>query len=361
VPLGDSVPTIAEAFRSAGYATGGFTANLLATGIGSGLGRGFLTYRDTRRTASEIALHSTLAQGRSVTLAVEKIRSQRWLGGAARELLRLDFRPISAYQSHHAKPGAVVTDDFLEWKRTLGGRPFFAFLNYFDAHAPYTSPLDTLFDAGRTQRDRHDGAVRYIDGEVDRLLRALRSDGTLDDCIIVIAADHGEHFREHGLRGHGNSLYGALLRVPLIIRAPDQAPGGVRVDAVVSLRDLPATLADLAGLSTAPHFPGRSLERYWAEGSPEGGVAIAELSRGAGTQSPDSRNLTSDLLAVIDDSLHIIVEEATGVVESYRYRIDPEETHNLGESDAARVDAVRVVERALRQEGLAGLRFRASR
>lgn len=349
--LGPEPRTIAEAFRAFRYATGGFTANLLATGVGSGLGRGFVTYRDTKRTLAEIALHSTIAQGSSIQTAIDRLRAGQ-VGGAVRALLRFEFRPTLTYQVHDRKPASEVTDEFLAWHRKLGGRRFFAFVNYFDAHGPYDSPMANLFDNGRTPRDRHDGAVRYIDTEIARLLASLRSSGELDDCIVVITADHGEQFGEHGLRGHGNSLYLPLLHVPLVIHLPHHAVAGQHVSATVSLRDLAATLAFAAGLHAGSEFPGQSLDPYWSGADHGGRDAIAELSQGVDLQRPNSRNFRGGLTSVFDDSLHAIREDATGTVEAYRYRSDGGEQQNLARSDSGRVAANRRLDEALRREHL---------
>ncbi len=98
-------------------------------------------------------------------------------------------------------------------------------------------------------RDLHDGEIAYVDDEIRRLLAMLlQARGALDNTIVVITADHGEQFREHGISGHGNSLYYQLLHVPLVIRYDGHLPRGRRGSRfVVSLRDVGATLLDLAG------------------------------------------------------------------------------------------------------------------
>ena len=83
--------------------------------------------------------------------------------------------------------------------------------------------------------------------------------------MVLITADHGEHFGEHaGLFGHRYTLYSQEIRVPLLVIAPGRVPKGKVVSAPASLRDLPATVVDLAGLGPESSFPGRSLARRWA-------------------------------------------------------------------------------------------------
>ena len=79
---------------------------------------------------------------------------------------------------------------------------------------------------------------------------------------MIITSDHGESFGDHGFFGHGNSLYLDEIAVPLVILSPD-APAGRVVAEPVSLRDLPATVVDLLGLSAGSPFPGHSLAAYW--------------------------------------------------------------------------------------------------
>ena len=110
-------------------------------------------------------------------------------------------------------------------------------------------------------------AIGYVDSEVDRVITELQSRQLLDNTIIVITSDHGEQFKDHGLEEHANSLYTQVLHVPLLLRYPALVPKGVRVTDVVSLRDLPATLAQLADLS-GTEFPGRSLAGPGARANP---------------------------------------------------------------------------------------------
>lgn len=350
-PLGPDAPTVAEIFRAQGFATGGFTANLIATGDASGLARGFVTYRATRRTLQQVALHSTLAQGTTTHNMLRTWQQSRWLGGVIRRLRSFDFRPDNPYQVHHPKGAPQVTDDFLDWQENLGSRPFFAFLNYFDAHAPYESPLGLRFDEGRTPRDRHEGALRYIDDEVSRVLSQLQTRGVLDHTIVVVTADHGEQFGEHGLKGHGNSLYRPLLHVPLIVRFPEGQYAGTRVPASVSTRDLAPTLVSLAGIASVSVLGGASLESYLLGAERLGRQVLAKVSQGVGNQAPRNRNVQGPIHGVIDDTLHIVHELGRDCLELFRYREDPKGERNLVTDAAQRVPAYRYL-RAVRRAAL---------
>lgn len=114
--------------------------------------------------------------------------------------------------------------------------PFFLFLNYFDAHEPYLPPQEYLFkffDPKRikeVQNDpaleaefelsRYDSEIFFMDVEIGRFVDALKKQGIYDDTWIIVIGDHGEHFGEHGLKGHGYSLFENVVRCPLIIKWP---------------------------------------------------------------------------------------------------------------------------------------------
>ena len=77
----------------------------------------------------------------------------------------------------------------------------------------------------------------------------------LDDTLVIITSDHGEHLGDHRLFFHGCSLYRQLVHVPLVIVDPDAVPANRMIAEPVSLRDLPATIVDLLGLRRRSTFP----------------------------------------------------------------------------------------------------------
>src|SRR5262249_41642326 len=119
-PLDSTYPTLAEVLASHGYATAGFVANRYYAGFDSGLGRGFARYEDYRLTPGEFVNTSTLA---------------KWVFGKQCVRGLLDY-----YNLYGRKSAREVNESFLSWQAGRGDRPFFAFLNYFDAHDPYLPP-----------------------------------------------------------------------------------------------------------------------------------------------------------------------------------------------------------------------------
>jgi arylsulfatase A-like enzyme len=231
--------------------------------------------------------------------------------------------------------------EFLGWEREHGQRPFFAFLNFYDAHLPYDPPGDwsRRFATKPNDLDRYDGAIAYMDQEVGLILAELQRRGILDHTIVVITSDHGEGFGEHGLYGHGNSLYRPELHVPLVIRYPGHVPANQRVASAVSLRDLGATLFDLTGLKISSSIGGSSLAGSWTGATSSQSAVVAEVSAGINTE-PNAPVSRGAMRSLIDSATHYI-RNGDGVEELYSYRDDPGELRDISGKDSVRVASLR--------------------
>ncbi|MEO8636963.1 MAG: sulfatase [Gemmatimonadales bacterium] len=287
VPLDKTHRTLAEVFTAQGYRTGGFVGNIYYCGIRFGLGRGFLHYEAAPLDVLQVMRHSTLG---------------RWV------MARVWFpiRDRLGKKTRFARRNAPdVTDGFLAWSDDDTARPYFAFLNYFDAHYPYLPPppYDRRF-APDTQptfvppselsrkaftpaviaraRNAYNGAIGFLDSELGRLFDSLARRGTLDNTIVIVTSDHGEQFGEFGLLFHGNSVYRPVLQVPLLIRFPGAVPRGIRVTEPITLRDIGATALDLAGILPSRPWPGASLRAAWdsSYAGPPISLVYSELRKG---------------------------------------------------------------------------------
>lgn len=315
IPLDDTHPTIGEHFSGRGYYTYGLTGNLHYTSWESGLARGFAEWHDYERSMRQVLRSSEIGQ---IQMILEIIDASSW-----RDV-------VAAIRRHaiyvHPKPEAPVpvagemTDTFLAWHAQRPDRPFLAFINYYDAHFPYAPPAPYRRRFGdTTARDLYDGEVAYIDDELRRLFGELRQRGALENTYVVITSDHGELFGEQGRTTHGNSLFTPVLHVPLIVAGPGIEPH--RVSHPVTIRDIPATIAELTGIGV--QFPGASLTGYFRDSTFRSSPALAWLGQGE-----------ERMVSYLDEEFQLIQQQNREFL--FRYRADP-----LNEQDLIAVDSLR--------------------
>jgi len=179
--------TLATVFSRDGYATAAFVSSFVVDHR-FGLNRGFDTYDDAVDRDSTSILDSERRGGATADAAIA------WLNA-----------------KHH---------------------PFFAWVHFYDPHAPYAPPEPYR---------GYDGEIAYVDAQISRLTSAIDRTNT----VIVIAGDHGEGLGDHGEQHHGLLAYESTLHVPLIIAAPQIKP--FVVSTPVSTADIARTVASLAG------------------------------------------------------------------------------------------------------------------
>lgn len=232
----ESLDTLAERLQRAGFRTGAFVANPYLEGM-IGFGQGFETYHVGDKTGTEIQ------------------------------------------------------DEFLDWLDTESPERFFAYLHYMETHWPYSeglahldrfAPQATAIDfetvdwkaLHRRMEDEpealsedellqlvalYDGAVRSADDQIGELLQELEDRNLTDRLLVILTADHGEEFREHGRFGHIRTLFDTLLRVPLIVAFPDRWQQGLVVRQQVRLVDVMPTILDAGGAGVPEGLLGCSL------------------------------------------------------------------------------------------------------
>ncbi|HEX7120759.1 MAG TPA: sulfatase [Gemmatimonadaceae bacterium] len=337
VPLDGAYPTLAEAFLGQGYATAAIVANLWYTSRHSGVLRGSLHIDDSEIGISQILwqaqIQHTVFAGE---LGVAISRESPLMTLVA--LLRLQWRTWARYPSYQRRWAPEVNEAFLGWVDGLGGRPFFAMLNYFDAHEPYEPPSGyrERYDSSGVVRklDAYEGAIAYLDHHLGHLFDALRERGLLDRTIVVVSADHGEEFGEHGLWSHSYSVYPQVVHIPMLVRFPAAVPQGKRVDTPVQLCDVGRSVLELAGL---PHQTfgrcGSLLPAIRGEAPGHDTGVVLEMmpeSPEPGTAGPYTR-------ALVEDSLYYI-RWHDGREELYHHRLDPLATNDIaGSPDGLRL------------------------
>ncbi|TMB16268.1 MAG: hypothetical protein E6J59_19345, partial [Deltaproteobacteria bacterium] len=293
--LADTLPTLAEHAEAAGVTTVGVSASPLVSRA-TNLARGFETF---------------------VEFSWDRARND-WPGAAE------------------------VNARFLRWLERNRGLRFLAYLHYMDPHDPYTPPaalrppappgVRPAVAAGQADvlarrlagaplsaaevehlRRLYDGEIRACDAELGTLLDALAARGVTDSTIVVLTADHGEEFQEHGRLKHRIHLYDELLHVPLVIAGPGVRPA--RVAEQTQGIDLFPTLARLLGTPPPPGLPGHDLLAARAEVP-----AISETLYGL---MPDGA--TTPIVSLRTTGWKLIHAPALGRYELYDLVRDPAE------------------------------------
>lgn len=225
----------------------------------------------------------------------------------------------------------------LPWLETVT-EPFFLFLNYFDAHGPLQPPpeyaaqfLPTPLAPGAKPSPEqalalYDAEIRYADHHFGEVIELLKRRGLYDDTWIIVTADHGELFGEHGARGHGNQPYQEVLHVPFVSKPPRGDGGrGERAD-WVQLTDVMPLVLDRVGIARPPGIQGGI--------PPTLGRPIMAESYVLSALYP-----TGDWLAVVDGGWKLMWN-SQGRSELYDLTNDPREQTNLFAKEPARVAAL---------------------
>jgi len=258
-----------------------------------------------------------------------------------------------------------------------GTGPFFGFAHFYDVHSdweklPYDSdPRDQSRFAGwytgdfdgcdeelgcastylvalnargekltgddlRYVQDLYDAGIATLDRKLGKLFRGLEERGILDNTIVILTADHGEEFFEHGQALHGQH-YDECLHVPLFIRVPDGVHG-TSTDELVGTVDVTPTILDFAGiLKDAPdQLQGRSLAPL-AVGTPEALAAGHPILMDTGAGIFGLRTLRYGVV------------RAPGVWRLFDLEADPGELNDIFDADALTEPELETLRAALRE------------
>jgi hypothetical protein len=148
----------------------------------------------------------------------------------------------------------------------------FTWVHLFAPHEPYENHPD--FPFGERDLDRYDSEIRFADETVGALVQAFRA--KRPNSVVILTADHGEEFGEHGGHYHGTSVYEEQVRVPLIVSVPGTLTAR-RIAEPVQTIDLLPTLLTALDIPKPPRMRGRDLGPLLAGRRPEGkGLALAE-------------------------------------------------------------------------------------
>lgn len=200
------------------------------------------------------------------------------------KLIALAQRALDKLRNRHYARADEVNERSLEWVDSLDNdEPFFLWNHYMDTHGPYEPPGEyaTLYTdrelSGRDAQslyqraikdpesitdderqlliDLYDAEIRYNDEQIGMFLDALRERELLEESMVIVTADHGDAFGEHGYYEHPRYLHDEITHVPLIVRLPGRGSG--KTERPASTLDVTATIADLVG--SYMESPGESL------------------------------------------------------------------------------------------------------
>ena len=338
--LDDSFDTLAELLGAAGYHTGGFSNNVWTDDF------------------------SNLIQGFDTFL-------QLWKGWKAR-----GGKNISYDDPKNDMEAARTNQEIFSWLDGLDGKspeghraPFFVFINYYEPHLPYrpTRPYDDDFlpegvDEGTVRRLRsfyspreygyilgvpwmkvsdrdieiltalYDGEIAYVDSIIGQLVEGLSERGLLEDTLIVITSDHGEHLGENRMLSHKLSVYDPLLRVPMILWNPERIPSGKRIKTQVQAHDVFGSILRLTGVradaTPALPFEERAGDYAFAELAYPGiFLKVIEKQIPGWDASDFARGLQ-----VVRGPRYKLISGSDGSLELYDVIDDPGESRNLAET-----------------------------
>ena len=238
--LAERHDTLAEHLARAGYATRAVISSIVVAKR-FGLGQGFDEYDDDM-SGSEATFQLKHYAGGEVSGGKTDRRAD---ATTARAFAQLDARPAQ--------------------------RPVFLWVHYMDPHEPYDPPssFGDPFGAEDLPRDsqkraiaNYDTEIAFADEQLGRLVEHFEESAGRDGALVIIGADHGEGFLDHGWRGHGPQLYEEAVRTPLVFRWIGHLSAGGPIDMPVELLDIAPTLLGLLDIEIDPaSFSGRDLGR----------------------------------------------------------------------------------------------------
>ena len=256
--LPSSATTLAEIYRTAGHATLSFSS-VTFTGAATNLHQGF-------EELHEAASRTGPNRGKSARKFVDRLVPWLDLHQDVPFFVFLHlfdphspFEPRPPYDTMWADPtGRAAHDDRVAEVRREIDSPFLRGQVMPDQADLDASGIDV--EAFLSYRKAwYDGSIRGMDTEIGRLVARIEELGLTGSVVVAVVGDHGEEFLEHGSSWHGQSVYGELTQVPLILWAPGRVPAGRQVGDTVRAIDLMPTLLELSGLPVPDDLQGQSL------------------------------------------------------------------------------------------------------
>lgn len=362
-------PTIASALQQAGYSTAAFLAGNPYLTARFGYHQGFNTFRDFLDPAppGESSSPKPAAQTGASPLNLRLQRASRRtpLTAAAYDELYFWYcqwrsrQETASMDRLRRYPAAdVIVDQARSWLSGLGDEPFFLWLHFMDPHHPYYPPGEALKALGKSHitdsrarflnsfwnrdvaqsrlqlyRDEiislYDAGIYWVDKQIARLIRSLQQFKKWDDTVFAVTADHGEEFLEHGNRYHSSTnLLEPLIRVPLLLRAPD-TPASRLSQSPFSLMHLAPTLLEAVGVKAPDNFQGRSHWEQISAGRLSSEPAMVECVSGCNNPFQSQNRMHPRLMAVRDSAYKLVIDFAAKKDWLFELKNDPGENSPL--------------------------------
>jgi arylsulfatase len=308
-----NAPTVAERLSAAGYSTAGFHSNPFVSRA-YGFDTGFDHFDDD------------LHLGRN-------------------KLLALAQRALDKLRNRHYARATEINERSLSWIDGQADEPFFCWNHYMDPHGPYEAPaeyqreyhgevvpdrtaqrlyqraIDDPDSISADERERlidlYDAEIAYTDEKLAAFFDALHERDLLKDSLIVVTADHGDAFGEHGYYEHPRYLHEELVHVPLLVSAPGVDPGVL--DTPASTLDVAATVLAAAGV-THDSLPGADLRAVAADPDAYHDRTVISQARGENAESHlrrfSARGQSSTWLATYDTDTDEVDMEGGGAADA---------------------------------------------
>lgn len=381
VPLPEHQPLFSRSMADGGYDCGMIGKMHLSACFGSRTepryDDGFSFYKwahGPSHTSPENQYHRWLEQ------KFPELYAEAVSGGDRHRHLAVAFDKLPT-EAHYTRWASEQACEFLQAERDTS-KPFFLWVNFFDPHHPFVAPQEYL--------DRYDPAtlpdpigvpgeldskpeiqrlasaesyaghaagyashsadeikeiiaayyamVSLVDDETKRILDALNALGLDDDTLVVFTSDHGEMLGDHQLLLKGPMLYETAVRVPMILRWPNQLPAGERRTELVQLIDLCPTFLEIAGQPPLPANQGISLLSL-ARGDENAGTrgwALCEYRNSGHAYDPPVHMTMlrhGDHKLIVQHGPPATSRSRTG--ELYNLGVDPQELRNLWDDSAS--------------------------
>ncbi len=347
--LRPNIQTIGEHLQKQGYQTAGFVNNS-QVGELVGLDRGHTDFFEVWKGYSKHQVY---------------------------QKAKLKIKTASGYADH----GAAATNKLVyKWlnRQWQTDNPFYLFIHYIDAHNPLRAPRPFRFkylsaelrkrvdmnkiwrvaenplicltdDLELSQSEiealtcLYDEEIAYVDCKIGQLTSWLARQGILNNTLLIITADHGEHLGERQMYSHVASLYQPIVHIPLIIHFPPGGNNGEVRDFPVQHIDILPTILDACKLKKNADntTPGQSLlsadsettaSRYlFAEW--EGRVPYFVRDRLAKRNNDRAIEQMTNKKWLCRNGDHKLIMDASGGSELYDLKNDPTETHEIGDRE----------------------------